>query len=790
MFRSLNLTAAKRPQRRFQKHERLFLSHTVWAMVILLALVTFFVTIPVRFSQLVSVALDNRPYLLELGLSSNFLVAYLIFFDTTAMLTFCIIAGVIAWRKSEDRIALFVSAMLVLISVLTTRPVESLTAVVPAWRVPYVLVLALGISAVILFMFVFPDGRFVPRWSRGLLAAWLIWVFAWYLTPVVFVRPMPWPPQLQPGWAVLGWISCGLAVQIYRYFAVSTSTQKQQTKWVLLGLVTSALGFFTFLYLVPGLLPALQEPGLPHLYYILFGVPVLYLSLLLLPVAIGISILRFRLWDIGVLVNRTVVYGVLTMLLTAVYLAVVLLMQPFFRTFTNNDSLPTIAASTLATAVLFYPLRQRVQAFIDRRIFPRKYESVRILAHLNATLRGEVVLSSLTEHLERAVSELLEPTCVFTWLRATSSFRVYLYDETPNWEELTAWVNGELFLDDPLVAYFQQSPDDVVSLDGVNLASHALQQLKAAEITVLLLLRGQGELVGWLGVGPRTSQKGYSVDELNFLMDVAAVAGPAIRIAQLAQDQQAMALTQQRLAQELHLARLVQQTLLPHRWPDLSGWRIAAFYQPAQAIGGDFYDFFQFKDGRFGIVVGDVSDKGIPAALLMAATRSLLRSLAYQFVAPKAVLERANRLLLPDLPEGLFVTCLYALLDPATGRLLVANAGHNPPCHRSAAGVSEMWTTGMPLGWLPNVRYEEQELLLEEGDCILFYSDGLTEASNQSGEQLGISKLQALLTHTEATGSDLIDYLMQEVLTYSHPHGFDDDVTLVTLERSAEERTP
>lgn len=781
MLHKMNLGIHRRwPATHQPKGRTLYLF--LWAAAVLLALASFTLTIPVRFAQLVHVAVENRSYLLQVGLSTNFLVGYLIFFDTVAMFTFCLIAAVIAWRKPSDRLALFASAMLVLMSVLITRPVDALTTVPEMWRLPFVITLALGVSAVIQFMFVFPDGHYVPKWSSWFSFGWIIWVFSWYMVPVLFIKPMPWPPQLQPGWAVLGWIGSGLTVQIYRYRAVSTQAQKQQTKWVLLGLVASAVGFMGFLYIVPVILPALRHPGLPHLFYILFGVPVLYLSLLLLPLTISISILRYRLWDMGVLVNRTMVYGVLTVLLTAVYLALVLLMQPLFRALTNHDSLPTMAASTLATAVLFYPLRQRVQTMIDRRIFPRKYDAARVLTQLTRTIRGEVDISCLTLNLESAVSEILHPTCVFTWLQNENSFQVYLFEEKLPWEE-TAWVNGEVLRKDPLISYLQNVPGDVTRLDNLVLPSPSLAQLQRANINILMVLRGQGELVGWLGLGPRDNEQGYSADDLKFLGEIAALAGPAIRIAQLAQEQQSAALTQQRMAQQLHVARLVQQTLLPHSWPELPGWQLAAFYQPAQAIGGDFYDFLQFKDGRFGIIIGDVSDKGIPAALLMAATRSLLRSLAYQFVAPRMVLQRANRFLLPDLPEGLFVTCLYALLDPVSGRITVANAGHNPPCYRSSSGVKDMWITGMPLGWLPNVAYEEQEMVLEPGSCMLFYSDGLTEASNQQGELLGTAHLHALFSQKNVLGAELIDFLMQEVAAFSYPQGPDDDVTIVTLHR-------
>ncbi len=774
------------PENHVAAHPRklpLAFGRAFWAATIILALIVFGFTLPVRYNQLVAAAVKNRPYLDHLGLSARFFLAYLVAFDTMAMLTFVGTAAVLVLRKANDWLALFASAMLTLVGVLLTRPVESMALVSPFWHLPFILTLAIGGSTIILFMFLFPDGRYVPPWTRWVARGWILWIFAWYLVPVWLIEPMPWPPRLQPGWAVAGWLVSGLAVQIYRFRAVSTPSQRQQTRWVVLGLVVASIGFLAYVYIIPTVFPSLREPGLTHLVYILAGVPLLYISILFVPLAIGISILRYRLWDIGVFVNRTLVYGLLTVLLTAVYLGLVLLLQPFFRAVTGHNSLLAMAVSTLATAVLVYPLRQRVQAGIDRHLFPRKYDAAQVIVGLSAALRDEVDLTRLTEQLERAISEIIQPASVFSWLRTPQGFRVYLFDEGGNWADFPIWVNGVVPFDDPLVPYLTESREDITALETLKVNSGGLEQLRAAGVIALVLLRSRGELIGWLSLGPRTNQEGYSADDWQFLSLVAAQAGPAVRVAQLALEQQAAALEKQRLAQQLRLARLVQQTLLPHEWPEMPGWEIAGHYRPAQAVGGDFYDFLSFKDGRCALVIGDVSDKGIPASLVMAATRSLLRSVAYQFIDPEEVLRRTNRLLLPDLPEGLFVTCLYAVLDPVTGRLTLANAGHNLPFCHGAQGVAEIWATGMPLGWMPDATYEGRELTLEPGDCLLFYSDGLTEALNPAGDLFGVPRLEALLAGIQAGSSDVIERLLAELADFVGPQGPDDDVTILALTR-------
>jgi anti-sigma regulatory factor (Ser/Thr protein kinase) len=223
----------------------------------------------------------------------------------------------------------------------------------------------------------------------------------------------------------------------------------------------------------------------------------------------------------------------------------------------------------------------------------------------------------------------------------------------------------------------------------------------------------------------------------------------------------------------------------------LVGWQVAAYYQPAQEIGGDFYDFLYFPDGRVGFVIGDVTDKGIPAALVMAATRTLLRTVAQRLVSPGQVLERVNDLLCPDIPPKMFVTCLYALLNPSSGHLQYANAGHNLPCLRTISGIIELRATGMPLGLMPGMRYEEKDVTISSNESVLFYTDGLVEAHNSADDMFSGSRLRKLVVDYPASGAALIDFLLAELTRFT---GADweqeDDVTLVTLERVPSPPTP
>lgn len=238
-----------------------------------------------------------------------------------------------------------------------------------------------------------------------------------------------------------------------------------------------------------------------------------------------------------------------------------------------------------------------------------------------------------------------------------------------------------------------------------------------------------------------------------------------------------------RIEQEMQTARLIQLSLLPKALPEVAGWQITTHYQPAREVGGDLYDFIPFYDGRLGIVIGDVTDKGVAAAIVMASTRSMLRAAAQALTSPGEVLARVNELLYTDTPARMFVTCFYAILDPRSGNLWYANAGHDLPYQRADGKVEELLATGMPLGLLPGMQYEEREMSITQGECLLFYSDGLVEAHNGQQEMFGFPRLKLLLTRQNDQDT-LIPFLLDELKNFT---GSDweqeDDITLITVQR-------
>src|SRR5918998_778160 len=252
-----------------------------------------------------------------------------------------------------------------------------------------------------------------------------------------------------------------------------------------------------------------------------------------------------------------------------------------------------------------------------------------------------------------------------------------------------------------------------------------------------------------------------------------------------------MSLMRQSIEQELRLAQSIQRASLPMEVPTLEGWQISPLYQPAKEVGGDFYDFHPLSEGRLGLVVGDATGKGVPAALVMSTTLGMLRAVsqASDSSSPGEMLQRANEALFPSIPANMFVTCIYCILDPNSGSLSYANAGHDLPyLRRRNSEAEELRARGMPLGLMPGTDYEEKEVIMTAGETALFHSDGLVEAHDPKGEMFGFPRLRALVAEHGEKRS-LGDSLLEELYSFvGEGWEQEDDITLLTLRRSSASR--
>jgi hypothetical protein len=350
----------------------------------------------------------------SLGLTPEFYAAYTVALPVGAMVLFTVVAAVIFLRRSEDRMALFSAFMLVVFggSALTSDVPRALSAAHPSLWFPVHLFDYLGQVAFGVFFYVFPSGRFVPRWTR-----WLALAVALLYVPNIFFRGSS--LDILVGLVFVGFLVSLVAAQVYRYRWVSSPPQRQQTKWVVLGLAVALVGFASFLTLAH-FVTSLEPTGPVGE---MVGQTLVYGLIALIPLSIGVAILRSGLYEIDLIINRALVYGPVTAMLVALYFGGIVASQRAFVLLTGQRSALAVVASTLAIAALFAPLRRRVQGFVDRRFYRSKYDAAKTLEEFSATLRNETDLGTLSEHLVGVVGETMRPSHVSLWLRPETAPR-------------------------------------------------------------------------------------------------------------------------------------------------------------------------------------------------------------------------------------------------------------------------------------------------------------------------------------------------------------------------------
>ena len=397
----------------------LLLARVVWVTVALLTVSVFVLSIPSEFARLrspctdtvscswlIRITAENARELSNLGLSVDFFAAYFISLEAAFTVVPIAVGAIIFWRRPDDRMAFLVSLVLLMYWAGITFPYHLLD-LPRAWEVSSAVVALVGVGSILLFMYVFPDGHFVPRWAR-----WLALVSIMAFAPSILFPysslSLWWHPLLNALVSV-GVFGAIALVQIYRYRLVSDFAQRQQTKWVVLGIVAAAVGYCMFL-----VLNLLQGGILASL----LGYTAALLLLSFLMVSIVVAVLRYRLYDIDIIINRTLVYGSLTAMLVALYFAAIVMLQRIFVLLTGQQSTLAVVASTLLIAALFNPLRRRIQSFIDRSFYRKKYDVRKTLEAFSIKLRNETDLEALNNDLVEVVSETMQPAHVSLWQRS------------------------------------------------------------------------------------------------------------------------------------------------------------------------------------------------------------------------------------------------------------------------------------------------------------------------------------------------------------------------------------
>ena len=397
---------------------RLIVARVVWLALVVLSLGLFVASLPAYYQHLqipcVGIVGCNIPaamnakglHALEaLGISASGYALFFVIFWTIMLAIWSAVGFLIFWRRSDEWFALLTAFFLV--SFFTnTGPTNALALVYPALYMLITLMSVLGFVLVGLFLLLFPNGRFVPHWM-GLAILPVFGVAVTFVLPVF--NAIPW---LNGVFSLILYIAV-IFSQVYRYRRVSTPIERQQTKWVVFGIIMLITGF-AVLGILNAFFPALNQNDNPYDVIPNLAYPLFYL---ILPFSIGMAVLRSHLYDIDVVINRALVYGTLTLLLGLVYFGLIFSLQFLFQGTFHQTNAIALVISTLVIYALFQPLRRRIQRIIDKRFYRRKYDAARTLAAFSATLRGEVELQQLHDHLLAVVEETMQPTHVSLWLR-------------------------------------------------------------------------------------------------------------------------------------------------------------------------------------------------------------------------------------------------------------------------------------------------------------------------------------------------------------------------------------
>jgi len=400
----------------------LLLARVGWVALVVFTLAIVFASLPAYLALLQTpctgpacanealLTPEQAGVLKGMGLSLSDYAAYTVVLTLASVVVCLVFSTLIAWRRSDDRMAMLVALMLV-----TFGPISatSTVRVLPfPWQVPNACLFFLALALLVLVFLLFPTGQFVPRWTR-----WTLIVFLAVLIPFTFFPNEPFTQNTLAlsllNLTYLGEFAIIAVVQLYRYRRLSSPLQRQQTKWVVYGIAVLCTVIVVGVVLL--IVPALSSPSSlsPSLALEVAGT----LLLLLIPLSFGFAMLRYRLWDIDILIRRTLVYGTLTAILTLVYVGLVIGLQALLRGIISQDSSVAIVISTLAIAALFQPLRRGIQRVIDRRFYRSKYDAAKTVAAFSGTLRQEVDLEQLREDLLAVVQQTMQPAHVSLWLR-------------------------------------------------------------------------------------------------------------------------------------------------------------------------------------------------------------------------------------------------------------------------------------------------------------------------------------------------------------------------------------
>jgi sigma-B regulation protein RsbU (phosphoserine phosphatase) len=546
-------------------------------------------------------------------------------------------------------------------------------------------------------------------------------------------------------------------VSLYRSYRESGVDVQRQVRWPLWGTVTAVAASVVIVLFSIGIGFLSQKLGISAYTFTTVTNTVTKAVYLLIPLSFAFAILKYRLLDIDVIIRKTVIYSGVTGIVLALYLLLAGLSGGFLVRVAGLKGETATIITTLTVVALFVPIRNRVQGFVDRRFFQRERDLERARRAISALVLGDTRLDEVLPAIADEVQRGLQCRNVALFVLAPDGRDYRL--------EASVGLADERFPD------LRLPRSGATEAPGTKLLpvadNEVLRSIRAAMAAVPS--RG-GDALGVVSVGSRLDGEPFDAEDGTFL--------------EAAADQLSLAVgrsRQHRAEAELSQAREIQRSLLPSTLPEIGGVKVAARWQPAREVSGDYYDVLRLDERRLALCVGDVVGKGMPAALLMSSLQASLKAVAVQTPSPGEVCSRVRQVMLGSLQGGTFVTFFYGVLDRGAGRFSYCNAGHNPPLLVREDGTIIHLDVGGPIfARITSDRpFQEASVIVGPGDRIVLYTDGVTEALDAAGEMFGEQRLEdALLRCRSDSANEIERNITAAVLEHAHD-GLQDDLTLV-----------
>ncbi len=635
------------------------------------------------------------------------------------------------------------------------------------------------------FFLIFPQHREVLHRRR-----WIVPLI--YLLPLLYYGSFTYnqfygsrPAQITGSQQmVLGlYFTIGLGSLITTYLRSTDIKMRQKVKILTLGTVLGVLPYLVFTMIF--------EVWTGRSDFALFGA----VPLVLIPVSFGYSIARYRLMDVEVIIRRSLIYAILTGLLVGAYFLIIIVVGNVLLKASGQTNQIVAIIATLIVAAAFAPARDRIQTFLERRFFREKHDMQAALQELALALPRTIERRALIELVRNRITTLFHPESFVILLASDEVLQLINPLGTGELREFSTYLTGRrsaLTLDvlqSQLEVPLRPEASVTASEQRTELESELRVLTENGYEVVVPALAGD-RLVAAMCLGRKRSEEEYNNAELDLLTIVAGQMGVQLENTRLYDD----ALSRRQLEEELALARSIQQRLLPSKVPAIPGYDIAAINLPSRQISGDYYDFVSLHDGRLSLVISDVSGKGMGASLLASNLQASLRALSSMHTSPAAILKAVNTSLFESTDSDRFATLFFAALEPEEGRIVYSSAGHNPPLLRRADGSCVWLEDGAtPLGAFPGMEYPESTVELHEGDTLVLYTDGVTEAEDERENQFGSNGLVDVVCRNATCGAAA---LAQEIRSsvFAHIGGKQgaaeqnagDDLTVIVL-RAAEQ---